>query len=294
MSVAPPIPAAPRPVKGRPYCPTNVFRIPYERQSKNDIWSLGCLLYELLTGEVLFFAKNWTDFFYRVTNAQSPILTLAQRERLRDLPLFLKFLEFTLKRDVKLRPNILQVEHYFNSLLAVFDYPLWREVTHSTLPLVPSGLGRRPLDPVLLLSDFEDVKSRVALSFLESWDDQVARMCPKSCFKLAKYGKLGSLGDEFAKMRTLLADAQNLEQIRWNTDFGEVFPCLAQLICWIRWNLDESPLLDLIRVGLLLESQIAPSKLESFFLRIALLTGFLVRKHAGPLRCRRSFYGTNR
>jgi serine/threonine protein kinase len=45
----------------------------YDRRKKtgcnkaSDVWALGCLFFELLTGEFLFYDTDWVRFFIRVT-----------------------------------------------------------------------------------------------------------------------------------------------------------------------------------------------------------------------------------
>lgn len=49
-------------------------RSTYDRRKKvgankaSDVWAVGCLIYELLTGEFLFYDDDWIRFFIRVTS----------------------------------------------------------------------------------------------------------------------------------------------------------------------------------------------------------------------------------
>jgi serine/threonine protein kinase len=76
-----------------------------------DIWSLGCLFYELMTGQYLFrnVDGNWVDFYYRVTGengmTEADMIPVYAEEELGDSR-FVEFLRFLLVRDPDRRPSI--------------------------------------------------------------------------------------------------------------------------------------------------------------------------------------------
>jgi serine/threonine protein kinase len=57
----------------------------------SDIWSLGCLFYELLTGQFLFYDADWVKFYTRVTK-DPELLTAGEPRRLDNNPFLLEFM----------------------------------------------------------------------------------------------------------------------------------------------------------------------------------------------------------
>ena len=94
----------------------------YDRRRKvgagpaSDVWSIGCLFYELVTGEYLFADSDWSRFFLRITDEKEPLITDEAAKRLPKDPKYKQFLEFVLQRNVRSRPNLGQVIVRFDEM----------------------------------------------------------------------------------------------------------------------------------------------------------------------------------
>ena len=88
----------------------------------SDVWSLGCLFYELLTGDMLFDADEYAWFFVRLTKTQLDLFQDGKLDRINNNVYLIDFLKYILVRDPRLRPTIDNVlkrfEHVYALLVA--------------------------------------------------------------------------------------------------------------------------------------------------------------------------------
>lgn len=74
-----------------------------------DVWSLGCLLYELVTGDMLFYDPDWIRFFIRLTQPGQPLFPEHTIAAANKHPHLLPLLRYILVRDPRTRPTVAQV-----------------------------------------------------------------------------------------------------------------------------------------------------------------------------------------
>lgn len=86
----------------------------------SDVWSLGCLFFELLTCHFLFQEADWAGFFIRVTAPSdaktNPLIPAEKRKLVEDDEELLSFLRFILEQNPIYRPTLPVIINKFKTL----------------------------------------------------------------------------------------------------------------------------------------------------------------------------------
>jgi len=97
----------------------------YDRRKKagttrlSDVWSLGCLFYELMTGNYMFNSDDYISFYLHVTNEDTDLLNEEMLAALGGNTYLIDFLKYVLNRSPTRRPSINSVLNRFKHVHAL-------------------------------------------------------------------------------------------------------------------------------------------------------------------------------
>ncbi|KAL0052786.1 hypothetical protein WJX82_007726 [Trebouxia sp. C0006] len=185
-----------------------------------DVWALACLLYELVTGNVLFPSDlDWPKFFITVTDANQELLSPTIRHSLEKLPAVANVLGYTLIRDPAQRPSAKDVLHRVQQALQDPRSNLSPYRQPVTLPLTPL----KPLAaPALFLTPASTASCNHETSMADFYTNHLAAAL-KSCSAVGVQAKLIPVNvpeqpDEGIHQDTsLLQDRHKLQLTQWSS-----------------------------------------------------------------------------
>lgn len=111
----------------------------YNRQSKFnngpacDVWALGCLLYELYTGEMLFLEKDWTVFYNRLVSDEAPLLSPDNLFKLKNNLILVTLLNYILCRNPQQRPSVASIIKKIKGACTLLNIELHQD-PHEPIP----------------------------------------------------------------------------------------------------------------------------------------------------------------
>ena len=124
------------------------------------------MIYELLTGEILFKSQNWIEFFSHVTDETNQILTAEQKEKVQNNTLVLKLLNFMMVRKPSKRPDINRVLKYFEAIVISYDFEFWNSLQEPSIQVDNSICIDFDLSKGLVFFEIEESKM---VSFIQTF-----------------------------------------------------------------------------------------------------------------------------